>query len=410
MTAGALRGRQTPQSGKDAWAVTSGCVGGLWLFACAWCIGAELASDSSGWFDGLGYAVALLVALAGNAVSLLLHAGYWYFYGAATWFKGLVVCQALVVLGTVVWLAPAAWESHVEARRWERQAAVHAAIARDDVDALRTAWADCGDHCGSDGLLKAADARARRAAAFLVAQGLTAAAGHGAPQLSMHTCEGRYLPLLSALEVAVARDDAAMLQLLFPVSDETARRKALWTAAELDRLERLQELLARGVPIGIRGRMLDTDNDTLLVAAASGAALRVGRWLIDVHGMPVQPARTPSIVEIASPSPGTPPVLALSRYMLDVRDPARAGPFLQMLVAHGARVDIPMWPDTRTPLQHAVHLENKAMAGILLANGAREELLSPSERERLGALLAAPDRPAHDEAREGCVPDTVHGR
>ncbi len=69
-----------------------------------------------------------------------------------------------------------------------------------------------------------------------------------------------------------------MVRLLLPLSDQYARTEALRTAAELDRLEYVIYLSSNGVPL--RNPAPNRRDDHLLSAAASGAAMHVGEWLL----------------------------------------------------------------------------------------------------------------------------------
>ena len=376
-------------------AIVSIVVASAWLLGCAGLAVAELRSPTP-FLAGLGYALAGLLALVGNAVSLVLHAVYWRRFGAPGWVRVLVGLQGGVALATLLWLAYLAQDDHRQAQQQARNDAVRQAIRHDDVRALARAWADCRGSCGQGWLIDAADARAPRAAAFLIAQGETVASQPGAHTRDARTCEGLYLPSLPALGLAVAHDDAEMVRLLFPVSDAGARRRALWSAAQLDRLARLQQLLALGAPLDIRGEILD-ENNTLLVAAAEGASLGVGRWLIEHQGMPVHATPGPD------PYPGTPPLHALARFMFDVTDSPRIQPFMEMLVAHGARIDEPRHDGT-TLLQEALRIKDKRAVAALLAAGASPAVLTAPQREQLRTLEAAAARPGRAGKPENCVP------
>lgn len=195
------------------------------------------------------------------------------------------------------------------------------------------------------------------------------------------TCEGLYLPSLNALEVSVLLGDAELLALLLPTSDSGARRQATWLAAQLDRLELLQSPLAAGTPATLRGHTLD-ENLTLLNAAASGAALRVARWLIEAKGF--QPDGDP---HGADPYPGQTPVVSLVYYSGQVPDSPRIKPFLGLLKSSGAKLDYPIANrDYATPLQYAIWARAIAGAEALIEAGAAESALDPGWRNQLTAL------------------------
>jgi ankyrin repeat protein len=205
------------------------------------------------------------------------------------------------------------------------------------------------------------------------------------------------MPSANALELAVALNDPGMLALLLPVSDESARRSALWRAAELNQLKLVQFLVQAGVPLSIRGDILD-QNNTLLVAAASGGALDVGRWLIDSRHFPVN-----ALVDGPDPYEGEAPLHALFRFMMDVHKSPRTPLFLRMLVEHGVDINA-SFDSAGTLLQEAVRIGDKDIARQLLDAGARKSLLDPARQAALAALLAKPDeRDYSPQPREGCV-------
>jgi len=201
---------------------------------------------------------------------------------------------------------------------------------------------------------------------------------------------------MDALSVAIVQGNTAMVHLLLPVSDEGSRRQALWTAAKADRLEFVQFLVASGVPLSIRGEILNS-NDTLLVAAAEGAAIRVGQWLIESQHAPVNAMLSPD------PYPGTPPLSALLQFTQSTDSTQRAASFLKMLVKHGADLDVNRSSDG-TWLASAVLTKDKKMAQLLLQAGASSDALDASQRKALSDLLTKDDEePLSPYQREGCV-------
>lgn len=370
---------------------------GIWLLMAVGCI-VEASSNSSGMFSGLGYALAGLIALVGNAVSLPLHALQWRLHGAPGWLKVLIACQTLVVLGCVIWLLNWFWKDHLSDQRMARHWALVDAIRVDDASAVEAAWARCKDECDGGQLLNAADHGAIRSATFFLARGAKVSSALGEPKRDMETCEGTTLHALNPLAVAVARNDSAMVRLLFPASDAGARREALWIAARLDRLELVQALVQLGVPLDIRGRVLD-DNETLLVAAAEGAALRVAQWLIATHHFPVN-AQPDGPVRVRGPAP----MAKVIEFASDAREVPRVLPFMRLLVASGARLD-DLQHDGETWLQQAVRRKQKELVKNLLAVGANVSRLGESERQSMAQLLERPDRERYvPPPQRGCVP------
>jgi len=365
--------------------------------------GALLLSEShGGMFPGLAAALGWLVLAAGNLLVLALNLLYWRLYGAPRWLRWVVVVQAVPAAATLVLAGMQLYGNWQDSRAADQRAAVYRAIRADDAQRLLAAQHDCGARCAAQylvnaQLLDAADAGAQVVASTLVGQHAVVSIQLGRESMDLRTCEGGFLPGLNALGVAVARHDLAMVDILFPASDQGARRAALWLAARLDHLDLVQVLSAKGVPLSIRGPVLP-QNDTLLVAAARGAALTVGQWLIETRHMPVD-----AIVSGPDPYPGTAPVQALMSYASEVPGSPRIAPFLSMLVQHGAYIDA---RDSRgkTPLEEAIGSHEQRSARLLLDAGAQTGLLSAQEKTQLQKLLAQPEEPRYPPPDgSGCV-------
>lgn len=364
--------------------------------------GLVLSESHGGMFAGLAAALGWLVLGAGNLLVLVLNLLYWRLYGAPRWLRGIIAVQVLPALATLALAGMQLTDNWQEDRSSDQRQAIYQAIHADDVQRLLAAQHACGERCAAlylpdAQLLDAADAGAQAAASTLVSQHASVSSRLGREAMDLRTCEGDFLPGLNALGVAVARHDLALVDILFPVSDEGARKEALWMAARLDHLDLVQYLAAKGVPLSVRGPLL-AQNDTLLVAAARGAALTVGKWLIETRHMPVD-----AIVNGPDPYPGTAPVQALMSYASDVPDSPRIAPFLSMLVEHGAYIDA-RDSQGKTPLEEAVLSHEQRSARLLLDAGAQTGLLSADEKAQLHELLAQPEEP-HGPAPEspGCV-------
>ncbi|MCX8999391.1 ankyrin repeat domain-containing protein [Rhizobiaceae bacterium BDR2-2] len=347
-----------------------------------------------GFFPGLGLALGILLLGAGNCLSCLLNTVIWGSGYRPRWLGALLAVQALPALLFAGWAASELWETRAENVASAQRGAILDAIASDDLPALLTAQAGCGERCtartrAGDDLLAAADYGARNAARHLIGQGAVVGRGnwYGA-QMSLRTCEGSYLPLLMALSVAVAREDEEMARLLLPVSDEAARSEALRTAAELDRLDFVRFLSAAGVPLNTREQG-GTGERHLLVAAAGGAAMHVGGWLLEERPVPVGKADLQAATG------------ALFRFMEETGVP-RSLDFARMLVANGADIDAP-FRDEPSFLDEAVRTGRKDVTTMLLSAGADASRLSADRTAALNTLRQEPDRPAYDRRTEGCV-------
>lgn len=358
--------------------------------------------DTGGFLSGAGVALGLIVLGAGNLLVLILNLAFQRFYGAPRWLRVLIYVQLIPAGASLVLLATQIYGNWQESQAADQHLALSNAIKSDDVGAFAKAQQQCDKRC-SDGysrnvqLLDAANARAEKVAAALIGQHAVISSKLGRATLSLRTCEGDTLSDLDALSVAVARHDAPLVDTLFPASDQGARRRAMWLAARLDRLDLVQALAAKGVPLNLRGPVLN-ENDTLLVAAASGAALEVGKWLIETQSMPVD-----AIQQGPDPYPGLAPLRALMLFQSSVPNSPRIGPFLRMLAAHGAHLDEP-GPNGRTPMQDAIADGDKRAAQLLLGAGAGRASLSEADQKALSALLARPDGPTHPpKPTPGCV-------
>lgn len=352
-----------------------------------------LEPDTGGFLSGIGVVLGLVCLAAGNLLVLVLNLAFRYVYGAPRWLRVLIYIQLVPAAVSLAVVAAQLFEHWQEDRASDQHLALYQAIKSDDPGRFAAAQRECNKRCASDyslnaQLLDAADVGARNVAAALIREHAVVSTRLGQATSTLRTCEGDSLIDLNALGVAVARHDTAMIQALFPASDKGARRQALWLAARLDHLDLVQFLAAKGVPLAIRGPILD-ENDTLLVAAARGAALNVGKWLINTRHMPVDAIRSGP-----DPYPGTAPLQALLEFQYAVPDSPRIEPFLRMLVAHGARLDV-RDSDGRTPLQEAIRTRNKRLAQLLLDAGAGKTSLTPDEQKTLVAVLAQPDEPAY---------------
>lgn len=361
-----------------------------------------LAEDHGGMFPGMAAALGWLLLAAANLLVLVLNLLYWRLYGAPRWLRIVIAVQLIPATVTLVLLCMQLYGNWQDGRAGDQRQALFHVIQSDQAARLAAAQQGCGKRCSAlylrnAQLLDAAQVGALKVAQVLVGQHAVVSSRLGQETVDLRTCEGNYLPGLDALEVAVARHDAAMVDLLFPVSDDGARRSALWLAAQLDHLDLVQSLAAKGVPLTIRGPVL-AQNDTLLVAAASGAALGVGKWLIETRHMPVD-----AIGDGPDPYPGTAPLRALMAFQSQVPDSPRIAPFLAMLVAHGADIDA---RDSRgkTALQNAIQEQDERAAQLLLGAGAQAALLSADEKTALDKLLARPDEPHYPSPDSpGCV-------
>lgn len=351
--------------------------------------------NTSDWFlPNLGLWLAAWVLGLGNVLVLLLNVLRWRFWGAPSWLLGIMGLQALpaaVCLGILGYGAYGMWRDSQVTVQVVR---IDDAIVADDPQRLTQAQAACGALCAArlslnEQLLRAAEDGSSRVADQLIRQTARVSSDLGQPERDERTCDGLYLVGLNALSIAAARNDLRMVRLMWPVSDTGSRRRALWTAAQTDHLAMVQWLVGAGVPLSIRGDILD-ENNTLLVAAASGAAVHVGQWLIESRHMPVD-----AILEGPDPYTGTAPVWALFMFMSEVGVTHEAVDLLRLLAAHGADVDV-RERQGDSPLEEAVRLGQKRIARLLLNAGANPARLDAAQRAAMDKLLSQPDEVPYD--------------
>jgi len=361
-------------------------------------------NESGGFLPDLGLVFAAALLGAGNFLSLLLNGIYLKLFGGPRWLKIVAALQIIPAIVFAVFIVSEANKAWQESASYEQQQSIKTAISEDNVEQYVAALAACKEKCLSNSrpkehLFDAADYGALKIAAHLLPP-------QGVQRVTFlrffdgfKTCEGNLLSPGDALSMSVMRNNPAMLDILLPFADEDARRAALWTAAELDRFDMVQRLLKAGVPITIRGEVID-ENNTLLVAAAEGAALRVGRWLIEQRNFPVNAIKNGPDRRRSS---GVAPIHALLQFRLFVGDVDRIKLFLEMLVKHGADIDA-TYSDGTTALSNAIYLNDRKKAEMLLAVGARKSLLDTAQRTALEKLLAAPpSEKKEDKEIPGCI-------
>lgn len=348
-----------------------------------------IASPSQGgFFPDLGLALGLLAIGAGVLLSCLCNVVAWGLGARSRWIGGMILVQALPALLFAGWLGVQIWDAFQSNRAGDQRSRIHAAIATDDPAAFDAARAQCGTRCRnraslSEDLLTATDSDAIQIARHLIETGtrMDSADWYGS-RLDLHTCEGSYLSRLLGLSVAVARGDPAMVALLLPVSDDRSKDEAILTAARLDRMEMIRMLHAAEI-------WLPEQENSLLVAAASGAALEVGSWLIRDRPVPIGHDEVTRAME------------ALYRFM-EVTSTQRSLSFARLLTAQGADVDAP-FRDEPSFLAEAVRTGRAHPARVLIAAGADPSRLPADRRATLDILLQEPDGVGYDREREGCV-------
>lgn len=349
-----------------------------------------LGNEEGGFFPGLGKALALVLIAAGNLLSWLLNLFCWY-RTRRRWLGRVLAIQTLPAMLFAGWLATMGLDGFQESRASDQRTRLYNAIETDDIPAFRHATDRCGDRCREffspqRALLLAALHRSHQVARHILDE--QAADGfepfrYYDGRISLTTCEGTYLPALSALDLAVANEDMEMLRLLWPVSDDSERSAALWVAAQLDRLDMVKFMSGVGnsspsdsSPL-IRERY-QGDRQTLLRPAAAGAALEVGHWLLATR-------------PVALPQTEIQQALSHLLSFAHATDTPRAAPFAGLLLQHGADIHAATLDD-EPALERAVQYRSRALASLLLELGADRSRLSGQEEIKLEALLQQPER------------------
>ncbi len=363
-----------------------------------------LLSPRTGFLPDLGRQLGTIALGAGNAISLALNAAFLARYKGPRW----------LIVVTVLQLVPAAYfgilasrAMQADAARSERDARVAAVVGAaraDDPQRYRKAWDACDSTCRvytnpAEHLVEAVDAGASRMVALLIADEGPDIVDQRRVSDRYRTCDDELVLPSTPLGVAVARNSQAMVDLLVPHAGPAARRDGLWIAATLDRLAMLQKMAAAGLSLDVGGQILENDNDTLLVAAAQGASVRVGRWLIEEHRLPVE-----RLAARDGHYRGTSPMDALMMYAGVRHDPQRVKAFFDMLRRHGADIDRPRFDGT-THLEEAIRIDDRAAAVWFVEAGASRARLNADGQAKLEALLAQPprQRDARLSTRDDCI-------
>ncbi|WP_157648878.1 ankyrin repeat domain-containing protein [Burkholderia ubonensis] len=339
----------------------------------------------------VGRNLAIFILAFGNVIVLVLNGAYWWRYGAPPWFRFVAVIQGLLLLLSAIPIVKQVSDRLIQSNINAKIERVDKAIQTDDIGLFRKAREACGKTCvGGDSLdwelHAAAKYNALRVAAELVR--MSAKVDDKVKDTDLITCEGLVLQEDSALTLAIVNDNPAMVEVLLPASDASNRRQALWTAARLDRLDIVQLLVQAGVPLNMDmyGNIRDGDN-SVLVAAAQGAAVHVGRWLIETRHMS---ASAEAIMFADYPDPWI-PVLALYYFVHEVGAPSRTRQFLDMLVKHGAdRQAVKFESDEM--LKDAIDRELKNEASFFLEAGAKLAPEDTRRRKQLDKLRAGPGK------------------
>lgn len=374
-----------------------------------------MSSGGGGFFPNMGKALGLLLIAAGNLISWILNLFCWY-RTRMPWLGVVLVIQGMPAIAFAGWMGTLAVEEFLEGKASDQRTSVFRSIETDDVPSLKQALKQCGPRCREfhtpgRTLMLASLYGSHQAARYLLDNTTdTSRTNTGAYEFynartNRYTCEGSYLASLGALDLAVANQDMEMLELLWPtISDDWTRSKALWIAARLDRLDMVKFMAGIGHSTGssenqntathatqplIRERHRDGP-ETLLRAAASGAALEVGSWLLEARPIALPQAEIQRAFT------------ELLAFVLDTDTP-RSVNFGRLLLQHDADIHSVKIHD-QPALERAVHYRSKSLVTMLLELGADPASLSEEDTAQLKALLQEPDRHrTYRQNRPGCV-------
>jgi hypothetical protein len=317
---------------------------------------------------------------------------------ALAWLNAVLLFQVVAIFVPIVpvlYIISDSVETEIALQRIKQATEViDAGIKANDSAVIEQALNHCGESCTTEQLdrflLNAVREGAHSALRYLLSRGAYATPAN--VHSSVQTCDGIDLGDINSLAMSVALDDVTAFGLLLPKSDDQGRQQAAWVAAQRDRLDLLQRLLEMGVPLSmhatigagsIDATITGAENATLLDAAASGAALRVGSWLLEEKGFNAAGDTSDAVLD----RPASIPLLSLINSARYQRDPSRVQSFLSMLMAHGAHLDL-VFPEN--PLQLATWASSPAVADALIAAGASESLLTDKDRDRLATLRQNP--------------------
>ncbi|TDV25381.1 hypothetical protein C7405_12353 [Paraburkholderia caballeronis] len=98
----------------------------------------------------VGRYLAIFILACGNLLVLILNGIYWWRYGAAPWFRNLVVIQGLLALGSVIPVARQISDNLVQSHVAAKMDRVDKAIQADDVQQFKKTREACGKSCASN--------------------------------------------------------------------------------------------------------------------------------------------------------------------------------------------------------------------------------------------------------------------
>src|SRR5690554_2228260 len=178
-----------------------------------------------------------------------------------------------------------------------------------------------------------------------------------------------------------------MLALLWPASDQRTRLDALWTAARLDRLQMVKFMVDAAMAVApalpLVRKNFQGDRESLLRAAASGAAVEVASWLLE--------QRPPNLL------PPDMLTAEIQRAMTDLlgfmveSDARRPLAFARLLMRHGADIRT-VEVDGEPALVRSLHDRSGTLAGGHRELGGAPVRLSKADGDALEGLLHQPAR------------------
>src|SRR5690554_1520871 len=156
-----------------------------------------------------------------------------------------------------------------------------------------------------------------------------------------------------------------MLALLWPASDQRTRLDALWTAARLDRLQMVKFMVDAAMAVApalpLVRKNFQGDRESLLRAAASGAAVEVASWLLEQRPPNLLPPdMLPAEIQRA--------MTDLLGFMVE-SDARRTLAFARLLMRHGADIRTAQL-DGEPALERALHYRSERWPGTFWSSGS----------------------------------------
>jgi hypothetical protein len=263
-------------------------------------------SEPSGWLPHILGSLALLTIpvfwVIGNIITGIAALYKRALISKLFWLQCLV--SVLILLATLYWLATEQFKSHENDLRNN----VLQAIKTRDISKYKQALTQCGDACLSQHTDASVTNNKAQYDEYEYKNWLATAAasqathiidellndrhkpsiqlvGSGAPYLSLsYSCRGYYVGDANVFQIAVLQKTPVLLKRLIASATDDEKSTALWYAAQANRIDYVQLLLAVGAnrdikdAYGVQG--VENAGYTLVDAAVGGFAIETLEWLL----------------------------------------------------------------------------------------------------------------------------------